>query len=299
VAATVAGATVLLHGLFWLAPGDPIDLLPNGPELRPVLEAEWGLDQPVGVRILRTLGAVAQGDLGYSLIVKPGADVANLAAKAWGKTLTLALPALALCVGLALLLAWRQDRPRLARLVMVSSATPGFLLAAALITLLNEGAFAGMEAGHWDRPGWFALPDQPSALRTALAIGVLGLSGGLLSEARTEAAGLLESLRGSAFIEAIAARGGSTLGPLLHNLLPPLLGLLSGRLVLVLGGALIVEKVLFIQGAGTLFWEAAMNRDHPLAIGLGIAAAALVASGQALCSLGRAALDPRLRRSGP
>ena len=44
--ATLLGATGLMLGLLVLAPGDPIDLIPNGAAIRPQLEKEFGLDRP-------------------------------------------------------------------------------------------------------------------------------------------------------------------------------------------------------------------------------------------------------------
>ena len=46
-AATIAGAAGLVLLLVHLAPGDAIDLIPGGESVRPQLEAEWGLDQPL------------------------------------------------------------------------------------------------------------------------------------------------------------------------------------------------------------------------------------------------------------
>ncbi|HND29753.1 MAG TPA: ABC transporter, partial [Myxococcota bacterium] len=44
--ATLAGASLLLHGLLLLAPGDPIDLIPDGEANRAALAHEFGLDRP-------------------------------------------------------------------------------------------------------------------------------------------------------------------------------------------------------------------------------------------------------------
>ena len=46
VVVAVAGMQVLLA----LAPGDPIDLLPNAEAVRATLEAQWGLDVPLWER---------------------------------------------------------------------------------------------------------------------------------------------------------------------------------------------------------------------------------------------------------
>ncbi|MEM6928466.1 MAG: hypothetical protein AAF602_16140, partial [Myxococcota bacterium] len=50
--ATLGGAMAFVLVLLVTAPGDPVDLIPNGAELRPQLEAEWGLDKPAPVRFV-------------------------------------------------------------------------------------------------------------------------------------------------------------------------------------------------------------------------------------------------------
>ena len=47
----------------------------------------------------------------------------------------------------------------------------------------------GADHGWIDRPSWFALPAEPSLLRTTLAIGLLAVGSGALSDVRTESSG--------------------------------------------------------------------------------------------------------------
>ncbi|RME21437.1 MAG: ABC transporter permease, partial [Deltaproteobacteria bacterium] len=64
----------------------------------------------------------------------------------------------------------------------------------------------------------------------------------------------------------------------------------------LVGGLIVIEKVLLLNGAGALLWDACLKRDHPLAMGLALAAAFAVAASRLGVDLGRILLDPRLRR---
>lgn len=299
--ATLAGAVLLVQILLHAAPGDPIDLLPNGAELRPRLEVEWGLDRPIGERVLRYLTAAAAGDLGTSLVVRPGTPVRELVgAAAWRSAGTLG-PALLLGVGLSTALAlWTRGRRPVARLVLqLATTAPVFLLAYLLVLGLNEATWALVQAGRLDRPDWFALPDQPSAVRDALAISVLALGSGALGETHAALEEAVERILRSPFVTAARARGGGVAAVVLRNLVPPLLAVVAQRVAPLLGGLVIAEKVLLMNGAGALLWQACLQRDHPLAMGLGLAGALVVAGAQLLTDLTRLALDPRLRRGEP
>ncbi len=59
--------------LLWLAPGDAVDMLTDDPALRAAMVREWGLDQPVLLRYVGTVGRALGGDLGTSLTYRPGA----------------------------------------------------------------------------------------------------------------------------------------------------------------------------------------------------------------------------------
>lgn len=296
--AVLAGAALLIQVLLWAAPGDPIDLLPNGAELRPLLEAEWGLGRPLPARFATFLVHAAQGDLGTSLAVRPGAPVAELVAAAGRRSGAILLPALAASMALALALAalTRGECPVARGLVQLATVAPVFLLAYLLVIGLNEAAWQLLQAGRIERPAWFALPDQASLLRTALAIGVLAVGSGALGEAHVATETELVRILRSPYAAATRARGAPLAPTVLRNLLPALVALAGRRVPFMVGGLVVVEKVLLLNGAGALLWDACLKRDYPLAMGLALAAALAVAGSQLLADLARLWLDPRLRR---
>lgn len=292
---TLAGAVALIQGLIALAPGDAIDLLPNADVVRDTLAHEWGLDQPLPLRIVSALGRAATLDLGTSLTYRPGTPVLELVTKAAAESSFVLLPAWVLSVTVGLATAWWTSAGRAGgRLVQAVSVVPAFLMAWSTVTALNAAVWAGMERGWWDRPEWFALPDTESGVRTALAITVLAVASGNLAHLHTVCEAELRALRAAPFIEAARARGARVTPHLVHNLLPPVLDLAAGRAAALLGTLVVVEKLLLLNGAGAMLWQSCVQRDFPLATGLVLAAAAFAAGVRLAADLARLAVDPRL-----
>jgi peptide/nickel transport system permease protein len=285
---SLIGVAVLLQLMLRAAPGDPIDLLPDAEGQRAALEAAWGLDRS----LLQVLIDVLQGRLGESLALRPGASVAALVAEASAASAPLLLGALPLSLLLAVPVA-RSGRGRAVAAAL--SATPIFLFAFGWVSLINELTFALMGAGLLSAPSWFALPDQPSALRTALAALSLAVASGNLSAVANHLLGERSRARASGWREALVARGEPTALPMLRNLLPGALALLGARSANLVGGLVVLEKVMLVPGAGAMLWDAALARDYPLALGLSLAAATAVVGLSLACELGRIALDPRLQ----
>ncbi len=296
-AATLLGAVVSVQILLALAPGDAIDVLPNGDALRAGLAAEWGLDQPLPVRLVRTSGRIFSGDLGVSLTYRPGAPVAELVLDTGLRSLGLLAPALVLAVGLAAGLgAWSAaGGTRVLRTVQAVSVIPAFLTAYVLVAALNAGTWALIQSGRIARPDWFALPDTASAVRTAIAITVLAVASGGLTEMHAACDAELRRLRTAPFVEAATARGAPIWPVILHNFAAPLAAIAASRAAWLVGNLVVVEKLLLFSGAGAMLWQACRLRDYPLAIGGTLAAATLVSGARLLADLFRLAVDPRLR----
>ena len=75
---SLLGISVVLFTVLALAPGDPFEELatnPNVPaEVRQMLRAKFGLDDPIWQRYFRWLAAMLQGDWGFSFISRVDVD---------------------------------------------------------------------------------------------------------------------------------------------------------------------------------------------------------------------------------
>jgi peptide/nickel transport system permease protein len=299
-ASTLAGSVLVVQLLLWAAPGDPVDLVPNGEEMRASLEAEWGLSEPVWARFVHFLWRMLCGDLGHSLTYRPGSEVASLILPAAARSLALLVPALLITFVLGIVLAYRTaSRPSTLRhAVQIFSAAPVFLLAFLLVTALNDTAWRLMEAGFIGRPSWFALPDASSILGYVVAIVAMAIGSGALSEVHAACEDEIVRIRNAPFIDAAIARGAPIPRHLLPNLVAPLAGVLTGRAAFFVGGLVVAEKVLHLPGAGSMLWQACRMRDYPLAMGIAVLAAVAVCSVRLASDLTRGLVDPRLREPG-
>ncbi|MEN0061553.1 MAG: ABC transporter permease [Myxococcota bacterium] len=297
--ATLAGAMAFVLALLVTAPGDPVDLIPNGAELRPQLEVEWGLDQPAPVRFVRFARRLVLLDWGQSLSYRPGARVWDVVQGPAASSVGLAAAGLGFALlwgtGLAFVTVRGQRRVRLA--VQAGSIIPLFLLAHGLVTVFNESAFALMEEGLIARPEWFALPDQPSLLRTTMAIVLLAVASGTLAETHAQIHDALARIESSPYIDAARARGAPLWPHIWRNLIPELAATASERVAFVVGGVVIAEKVLLLNGLGAVLWEAAKLRDYDLALVIALLSAAFVGSIRVGAEVVRVSLDPRLREN--
>jgi peptide/nickel transport system permease protein len=295
-AATLIGAQLAVNLLFAVAPGDAIDTLPNADELRPALEAEWGLGGSVPSRLVAGLARSLRGNLGYSLTLRPGAPVAELLADHGLRSLSLLVLALAVMI----VAAWAQPfwpRPlrRAARLVLPLSAVPTALLALATVNGINETTWWLVERGVIARPDWFALPTVGGAVRSAVAVFVLATGSGALAAASSRATGALDALRSASFVEAERARGGPIGLRFWPHLAVAVADAVAAGAAGIVGGLAVVETGLGLGGVGALFFGACRARDWPVAVGAALAMAVAVAAARLFAQLVGVILDPRRR----
>ncbi|MGH9207803.1 MAG: ABC transporter permease, partial [Acidimicrobiales bacterium] len=90
------GATLLIYGMVFLLPGDPLAALggdrPLSPAVAAQLRAQYHLDDPFVLQYLHYLGGILHGDLGRAY---SGLPVSVVLAQAFPVTIRLALIALA------------------------------------------------------------------------------------------------------------------------------------------------------------------------------------------------------------
>lgn len=304
----VIGVSLLTFVMLELAPGDFLTELRMDPRIAPAtveaLRQHYGLDDPLPLRYVRWLWAVARGDFGFSLAYDMPA-----ASLLWGRalnTLALTLPAtlaawlLAVPLGIAAAAArggW-VDRA-------TGAATSTALAVPDLLVPLLLVAFAA-------RTGWF-----PAGGMVSLGTDGAGLTARLLDVARH---GLLplcalvvaifpvvfRHVR-SAMVSALeappirAARGHGiprrTLivrhaAPLAAN---PLISLLGYSLATLLSASLIVEIIMGWPGLGPLFLDAILARDIYLVVGAVVLSTAFLAAAGLVVDALLVLMDPRIR----
>lgn len=296
-----AAAVVLLVGsivffAFRLLPGDPTALVlgeQSSEAERALLRARLHLDEPLLRQYVRFLGSLAHGQVGPSLR-KPELDAASLVLGALPATAALAALSVGLGAffGIALALGSVATRPslraRLAdRLIALGASVPLLAFAPAATWVLAV------------RLRWVPLPADPDAGVRGLLYAAVLLSLPLGAAVGRIARASLEVAAKSPFLQVARAKGLPTTRVWLVHALPtcvgPIVTVVAAQLGALLGGAVVLERLLERRGLGTVLAEALAARDLPVIEATVIVSAALFVTVQAAGSQLHAALDPRAR----
>ena len=293
--------SLLVFSLIHAAPGGPLSLYLDNPNVRPEdiarLRRAMGLDRPLGTQYIVWLGAFVRGDWGYSYA--DGRPVIDRMLERVPATLqlvgvsTVVAVLVSLVVGVAAAL--RRSVDRAASLATVAGLSiPVFWLGLVLQLVFSNTL------------GWL-----PSSGRTAFGGGGVGdrlahlvLPISVLAVAH--AAGWSRYLRGSVrlalaqpFANAARARGVTEARIVLrhalrHALLPFATVVLLNASIMA-SGAVVTESVFAWPGIGSLFTEALAKRDYTVLMAFLMCASVAVVTLSFLADVAVHALDPRTR----
>ena len=302
------GLSVLVFTLLVFTPGDPLEVMAQAnPEIRAEdvqrLRQYYGLDDPLPVRYLKWLRAVARGDLGYSRTY--GLPVATLIGQRLGNTLLL--------VGIAFLIAFVVGTTVgvYAALHQYSAADYGFtafsfaglampnfwqgilliLIFAVWLPLFPPGGMAtpGVTAG------WPAFLDRLRHL--VLPVTVLATSG-MATWTRYTRSSVLEVIRQD-YVRTARAKGlpeGRIVRRhALRNALLPVITLVALSVPGVLNGAVLTETVFSWPGMGLLLFQAVLGHDFNVAMAVLLLLALVTVAANLLADVAYAVVDPRIR----
>ena len=298
------GVVVVNFALIQLAPGDPVTALvgdyPAPPEYVAQMRHDFGLDEPLPVRLLRYMEQLAQGNLGYSFANRQ--PVARLIIDRLGATLTLTLTALGLAsvvgIGLGIVAARSRGRAmdRTVQVVgLIGYSVPEFWLGQLLILLFAvwlgwlpaQGARSLRGSpGGLDHLRYLVLPAFALSLRYLALI------------ARITRTALIEVLAAD-HILAARARGVTERRVLfvhaMRNAAAPVLTVIGYNLGFVLAGSALIETVFGWPGIGRLLYTSISQRDTPVMLAILLLISASVVVVNLLTDLLHRALDPRIR----
>lgn len=297
--------SVAIFVIIHLAPGGPAILV--APDLTPAdrqyIMRNLGLDQPLGVQVLKWLRAVARGDFGRSL--SDQRPVMELIRERLPATVLLSSFALAvaLCVGAPLgVAAARRPNSWIAYSTEGLSAfgisVPSFWLGIMLILLFSVRWRLLPSAGMTTLGRAFS----PVDLMRHMLMPTVVLAVFYLAQIASYSRSSMLDVMHRDYVRTARAKGvgeGSVLyHHALRNALIPMVtvvGLLLPRLV---GGAAITETIFSWPGLGRLAVEAAFKRDYPLIMGTTVIFAVAVIASNLLVDIVYALIDPRVRLGG-
>lgn len=294
---------VLIH----LAPGGPVVALSGEyatDDIRREIERFYGLDRPLSEQYLTWLLALVRGDLSTSYLYK--APVLNVILERLPVTLSILLPAALVSSLIAIALAvWstppagHSHRHGVSILSLAAHSLPSFWVAQGLVLVFAFGlAWLPVQGLDDVRRGTFDLLDRVRHL--ILPVATLALHQIAMS-ALTLRAALHAEVHRPYMMTALAK--GMTFGRAktrhaLINAVLPLIALFGGRLGAAFVGAIAIETVFALPGLGRLVVSAAINRDHPLVLGVMLLVCVGAMVGNLIADLAMNRLDPRAQIGG-
>ena len=296
-----------------LAPGDPAAVLAGeagatDPEFVTRLRQQFGLDQPIWKQLLIYLGQIMQLDFGYSY--RNHISVVALIGERLPATILLMLSSfvvsLTLGVGMGALAAGVRffNRARwldtlIMTLALVLYATPLFWLALMMIIVFSVQldwlpAF-GMESVGAGLTGLSRMAD----IAHHLVLPTLALSFFFMSVyVRLTRAAMMEVMMQD-HVRTAFAKGVRPWRILrrhvLRNALLPIVTFAGLQLGQVAGGAVLVETVFAWPGIGRLMFDALLQRDYQLLLGVFLVTSATVIVCNLLTDITYRFVDPRIR----
>ncbi|HEY1484990.1 MAG TPA: ABC transporter permease, partial [Micromonosporaceae bacterium] len=260
---------------------------------------QFGLDRPLLIQYLTWLGHALTGDLGRSYFTT--IPVATSISQALPVDLQLAALALVLAIALGstagIVAALRQGSRIDRGVTLVASAfgtLPPFVVGVGLIVIFAVTLHA-LPAGGYQPLATDPLPWLRFAILPALALS-LELAAAVARQLRTSLVGQL----GENYVTGAVVRGLSTrrimLGHVLRNAIGPALTVLGGGIPLILGGAVVTEKIFNLPGLAQLALQAANQHDIPLIQGTLLVTAVVVLICNTAVNAAIGILTPQARR---
>ena len=288
-----------------LAPGSPIDAMINpsvglSAEQEQHLREALGLNQPLPVRYVLWLGQALQGNLGYSYNTHE--PVLQRIGQRLGPTLELMGAALVVStvVGIVLGLIAAVKVYSLWDYVLGAVSLLGFSVPSFFVALIVLDVFAGQlqilpAFGMSSGPGTASLGDNLYHLVLPAVVLSLELMATLTRYTRSA---MLEVLHAD-YVTTARAKGLDNVTVIarhaFRNALLPLITVISLRLPVLVGGAIVVEAVFQWPGMGQLSVQAIQQRDYPVLMGLTIMISIVVLVANLLADVLYAYADPRIR----
>lgn len=311
-ALVILGVVILNFLLIRLAPGDPALVIAGqsgaaDEQFVAQLRAQFGLDRPVSEQLWIYVSGVMTGDLGISH--RQQRTVASLIMERLPATLLLTGAAFVLAIGAGVAMgAWAAQRvgswgdSAITVLALTFYATPLFWVGLMLVLLFSVQLewlpSFGMNTVGAELSGWASAVDVARhLLLPAITLGLFYMA----IYARLTRASMLE-VADQDFVKTARAKGVPETrvqrAHVLRNALLPVItfaGIQAGQLI---GGSILVETVFAWPGIGRLAFDALLQRDYQLLLGVFLCTSTMVIAFNLLTDLLYALVDPRVEVGG-
>jgi oligopeptide transport system permease protein len=178
---------------------------------------------------------------------------------------------------------------------MIGISIPALVMAPVLILVFALTLYIFPPAlMEWVSVGPYSFPNPRFLLLPALSLAAVYAA----YIARLTRAGMLETLRAD-YVRTARAKGlketAVVVRHALRGALLPVVSFTGPALALLLGGAIVVERVFALGGLGRFFIEAANNRDYTLTLGIVFFVSVVLILMNLLVDIAYAYIDPRIK----
>jgi peptide/nickel transport system permease protein len=290
------GVILVVFTITHVIPGDPV-LLVLGTQYTEKeykeMKAYLGLDKPLPIQFVNYLKGVVTGDLGKTIHSRE--PVTRVIFRRFPATFTLSIVALIIAAGVSIpigIISALKQNTKIDYASMVGAqlgmSMPVFWWGIMLILLLSLYLNLLPVGGRGDPP------DVKHLLLPAFCLSTPFMA----MTARLTRSCMLEVLREN-YIVAARSRGFSEARIIfkhaLKNAMIPVVTNLGLQLSRMLGGALIIEVVFRWPGMGELAYDAIMERDYPVVMGVVLLVAVIFIVINLVVDLSYTLFDPRIR----
>lgn len=289
------GATLLIYGMVFLLPGDPLAAIagdrPLTPSVAAALRARYHLDDPFLVQYLRYLGGVVHGDLGRAY---SGLPVSDVLAHAFPVTLRLSVIALTveavLGIGFGVIAGLRQGGLFDATVLitgLIVIAIPIFVLGflAQFVFGVRLGV-APVTVGERSTFGRLLLP--------GIVLGSVSFAYVVRLTRSAVAANAHADYVRTATAKGLSRPRVVTVH-ILRNSLIPVVTFLGADLGALMGGAIVTEGIFNIHGVGGVLYQAVARQEAPTVVSIVTVLVLIYLITNLAVDVLYAALDPRIR----
>lgn len=289
------GATLLLYGLVFLMPGDPVQALGGDRGLseaaRARIEAEYNLDKPFIVQYLLYIQGIFTGDFGKTFSGQP---VSSVMANAFPVTIKLGLMALAFEAVFGIIFGVIAGVRR-------GGVFDSTILVASLIVIAIPSFVIGFVLQYLLGVKWGVLPATVGRNESFTALLMPAIVLGALSCAyviRLTRQSVSENLRAD-YVRTARAKGlseGTVMQRhVLRNSMIPVVTFLGADLGALMGGAIVTEGIFGINGIGGQIYQSIIKGEPATVVSITTVLVIIYIIANLLVDLLYAVLDPRIR----
>ena len=302
---SLLGISLVLYTVLALAPGDPFGELATNPNVPPevaaALRASFGLDDPIYLRYLHWLVAMAHGDWGFSFVSRMNVD--SLILQRLPTTLYVIGSAQLLALSIAIPVGvYAATRPysifdQIANtLAFIGFSLPTFFTGLLFILVFSvkldwlpfvyttDIKGSGI---HW------VLEQIRQAIMPVMVLGLFQAA----SMTRFVRSAMLDVIRLDYVTTARAKGLGQTkviVKHVMRNAMIPVVTLIALQMPAVFGGAIVTEQIFRIPGIGSLLISSILSNDTPVVMAVPFVFACLVVLFNLIADVLYGWLDPRI-----